>query len=144
MRDLDSYGGSFVVGCALKLTPLPFVRLGELRRAECDEIDLEAAEWRIPAEKMKMRREHVVPLSTQAAAILCEPYPLTGHAADLRPDAPRFVFPSSRSRLTPMSENTINAALSASVGGGANAAFSGTNAGTTAAELGADRSLRLQ
>ncbi len=111
LRDLDSYGGSFIVACALRLAPLLFVRPGELRHAEWAEMDLEAAEWRIPAAKMKMRREHIVPLSVQAVAILRELQPVTGHAAGLKPDAPRFLFPSSRSRLRPMSENTINAAL---------------------------------
>ncbi|WP_028081319.1 tyrosine-type recombinase/integrase [Solimonas soli] len=111
LRDLDGYSGSFVVACALRLAPLLFVRPGELRHAEWSEIDLSAAEWRIPASKMKMRTEHVVPLSEQAVAILRELQPLTGHGLDLRPDAPRYVFPSSRSRLRPMSENTVNAAL---------------------------------
>jgi len=79
------------------------VRPGELRRAEWQEIDLERAEWRIPAAKMKMREEHIVPLSSQAIAILRDLKALTGTR--------RFVFPSVRTPDRPMSENTINAAL---------------------------------
>ena len=77
LRAIDGYEGTFVVQCALKLAPLLFVRPGELRRAEWSEIDLDTAEWRIPAEKMKMRQPHIVPLSTQAVAILHELEPLT-------------------------------------------------------------------
>ncbi|MEI2771854.1 MAG: hypothetical protein V9G98_14295 [Candidatus Competibacter sp.] len=60
---MDSYEGSFVTRCALQLAPLLFVRPGELRQAEWPEFDLEAAEWRIPAHKMKMRHAHIVPLA---------------------------------------------------------------------------------
>jgi Integrase len=103
LRAIEGYGGSLPVFCALRLAPLVFVRPGELRQAEWAEIDLPAAEWRIPAEKMKMNRLHVVPLSRQAVAILGELQPLTG--------AGRYVFPSTRGRGRPMSENTVNAAL---------------------------------
>ncbi len=103
LRAADGYQGAFVTKCALRLAPLVFVRPGELRKAEWSEIDLEKAEWRIPAEKMKMRAAHIVPLSTQTLAILCELQPLTG--------ASRFVFPGARGKNRPMSENTINAAL---------------------------------
>lgn len=103
LRAIDAYAGSFVVRCALKLAPLLFVRPGELRHAEWSEVDLEAAEWRIPASKMKMRVQHIVPLSRQAVAVLQELHPLTG--------ADRFLFPGVRSSSKPMSENTINAAL---------------------------------
>lgn len=103
LRAINGYHGLLVTKCALKLAPLVFVRPGELRGAEWREIDLDAAEWRIPAERMKMRAPHVVPLSAQAVAILCELQPLTG--------AGRFVFPSVRSVKRPMSENTVNAAL---------------------------------
>eukprot|EP01035_Chromulina_nebulosa_P004854 gene4854-6610_t len=71
--------------------------------AEWKEIDLDAAVWRIPSSRMKMAREHVVPLSTQAVAILKEASALTA--------GKRFVFPSVRTPLRPMSENTLNAAL---------------------------------
>lgn len=103
LRAIETFHGQFPTECALKLAPLLFVRPGELRKAEWSEIDLDGAEWRIPAEKMKMREEHVVPLSTQAVAILCELQPLTG--------AGRYLFPGARAPTRPMSENTINAAL---------------------------------
>lgn len=103
LRAIDGYTGQPATHAALKLAPLVFVRPGELRQAEWSEINLDAGEWRIPAERMKMRELHVVPLSKQAVAILSELLPLTGRG--------RFVFPSLRSNERPMSENTINAAL---------------------------------
>ena len=103
MRCIQGYSGSFVTACALKIAPLLFVRPGELRHAEWTEFDFEKAEWRIPAEKMKMRTLHIVPLSTQALKILEDLKPLTGSGV--------YLFPSTRSRTRPMSENTINAAL---------------------------------
>lgn len=103
LRAIDGYEGSMVARCALRLAPLVFVRPGELRHAEWSEIDLDKAEWRIPAEKMKMREQHIVPLSRQAVAILRELHPLTG--------AGRYVFPSIRTSARPMSENTVLAAL---------------------------------
>jgi len=103
LRAIDSYQGSFVVKCALLLAPLVFVRPGELRQAEWAEIDFKAAEWNIPAERMKMKEPHLVPLSSQAVDILQELKPLTAQS--------RYVFPSSRSFARPMSNNTINAAL---------------------------------
>ncbi len=77
LRAIDGYQGSPVVLAALRLAPLVFVRPGELRQAEWSEIDLEAAagpRWSIPAEKMKMRRDHIVPLSKQAVEIITEIY----------------------------------------------------------------------
>lgn len=103
LNAIDGYHGSFVVRSALQLAPLVFVRPGELRKAEWTEIDLAAAEWRIPAERMKMREAHIVPLSTQAVGILQELKPLTEHS--------RYVFPSIRTITRPMSDGTINAAL---------------------------------
>lgn len=103
LRAIDGYQGSLVALCALRIAPLVFVRPGELRHAEWSEIDLDKAEWRIPAEKMKMREQHIVPLSRQAIAILRELQPLTG--------AGRYVFPSIRTFARPMSENTVLAAL---------------------------------
>ncbi|WP_415519642.1 MAG: tyrosine-type recombinase/integrase [Desulfovibrio aminophilus] len=103
LRDIDGYQGTFVVRAALKLAPLLFVRPGELRHAEWPEVDLEAAEWRIPAAKMKMEDLHIVPLSRQAVAVLRELHPLTGKG--------KYVFPGFRSPARPMSENTVNAAL---------------------------------
>ena len=80
-----------------------FVRPGELRKAEWAEIDLDKAEWNIPAARMKMRDPHLVPLSTQAVAILRELHPLTGEG--------RYVFPGARTNGRPMSDNAILAAL---------------------------------
>ncbi len=103
LRAIGSYSGAFVTSCALKLAPLVFVRPGELRNAEWSEFDLEKAEWRIPAEKMKMKTLHIVPLSKQAILILEELKPLTGSG--------KYLFPSTRTKTRPMSENTVNAAL---------------------------------
>ena len=111
MRAIDAYQGQFVTRCALQLSPLLFVRPGELRAAEWSEFDLEKAEWRIPAHKMKMRQAHIVPLSNQAIAILEELEPLTGHGVPAKPDAPRYVFPGARTKTRPMSNNTICACL---------------------------------
>lgn len=103
LRVIDGYEGFFVTKCALRLAPLVFVRPGELRTAEWSEIDLNKAEWTIPAEKMKMRLPHLVPLSNQALAILNELHPLTGTG--------KYVFPGVLKNNRPMSDNTINAAL---------------------------------
>ncbi len=103
LRALDGYQGQPETEAALTLAPLVFLRPGELRGAEWAEIDLAEAEWRIPAQRMKMSERHIVPLSTQAVAILERLHPLTGHG--------RLVFPSLRSRERPISENTLNAAL---------------------------------
>lgn len=103
LRAIDGYEGSFVTKSAMKLAPLVFVRPGELRHAEWTEIDLKAAEWRIPGHKMKMGSTHIVPLSQQALDILAEIHPLTGHG--------KYVFPSVRTNKRPMSENTVNAGL---------------------------------
>jgi integrase len=82
---------------------LVFVRPGELRGAEWAEIDFETALWSLPAEKMKMRQAHIVPLSKQALEVLRELHPLTGNG--------RFLFPGGRSTARPLSNNAINAAL---------------------------------
>jgi integrase len=103
LRALDGYQGHHIVEAALKLAPLAFVRPGELRAAEWSEIDLDAAEWRIAAHRMKMRRPHLVPLARQAVAILREIEPLTGRG--------RYVFPSPRSMQRPLSDNAVTAAL---------------------------------
>ena len=103
LRAIDGYQGSFVVKCALQLAALTFVRPGELRHAEWIEFDIEKALWKIPAEKMKMKRIHIVPLSTQALQILNDIKGLTGNG--------RYVFPSIRTTVRPISENTVNAAL---------------------------------
>ena len=111
LRAIDTYEGFFVTKCALRLAPLVFVRPGELRRAAWPEIDLAAAEWRIPAERMKMRTPHIVPLARQAVDVLRELEPLTNRVSAMTLDAPRFVFPSARSAARPMSENAVLAAL---------------------------------
>ena len=111
LRAIDSYQGYFATKCALRLAPLVFVRPGELRKAQWPEIDLDKGEWRIPGERMKMREQHIVPLSRQAVEILRELEPLTNRAMLSRPNAPRYVFPSARSHDRPMSENAILAAL---------------------------------
>jgi integrase len=103
LRDIDGYQGGFVVKCALRLAPLVFVRPGELRQAEWSEIDLETEQWNIPAERMKMKSAHIVPLSTQALDILQELRPFTGES--------RYLFPSGRSFQRCMSDNAVNAAL---------------------------------
>jgi integrase len=87
----------------LQLAPHVFVRPGELRHAEWEEIDLEGALWIIPADKMKMRKPHHVPLSTQSVALLQDLRSVTGPAG--------YVFPSIRTRTRPMSGNTLNASL---------------------------------
>lgn len=103
LRDIDSHKGGLITRCAMKLTPLLFVRPGELRQAEWAEVNLDASEWRIPAAKMKGRTMHIVPLSRQAHALFKELHPLTGNG--------RWVFPGNRTNGEPMSENTVNAAL---------------------------------
>lgn len=103
LRAINSYEGFFVTKCALRFAPLVFVRPGELRQAEWCEINLDSAEWRIPAVKMKMREQHIVPLSNQAVIILQELQMLTGSS--------KYVFPSIRSSKRPMSENTVLGAL---------------------------------
>lgn len=111
LRAIDGYTGSPITRAALQLSPQLFVRPGELRSAEWPEIDLDAAEWRIPGHRMKMRTAHIVPLSKQAVAILRDLKPLTGGAITGKPHAPRYVFPGARTRLRPMSNNTVNASL---------------------------------
>ncbi len=103
LRAIDGYQGSFIVKCALQLSSMFFVRPGELRNAEWSEFDLDAGIWSIPAEKMKMKQAHIVPLSRQAIEVLNSLRPLTGHS--------RFVFPSGRTSLRQMSNNAILAAL---------------------------------
>lgn len=102
LRAIDGYSGQPASRAALALAPLTFVRPGELRMARWPEIDLDAALWRIPSVRMKMKREHIVPLSRQAVAILRELHPITCH----RP----YVFESVRPGR-PLSENTMNTAL---------------------------------
>lgn len=103
LRAIDEYQGSFMVKCALQLLPMLFCRPGELRGMEWTELDLDAAEWSIPADRMKMKQPHLVPLPVQAVEILRQLKPLTGLG--------RFVFPGHRSPLRCISDNTLNGAL---------------------------------
>ncbi len=103
LRAIAGYSGSYITRYALQLAPLVFVRPGELRKAEWSEFDLDKAEWRIPAHKMKMKAVHIVPLSIQALAILAELHALTGDG--------KYVFPGARTDDRHMSENTVNAGL---------------------------------
>ena len=103
LRAMAAYEGAPETVAALELLALTFVRPGELRSAEWPEFDFDRAIWSIPAEKMKMRRPHLVPLSPRAVEVLRELHAITGKG--------QFLFPSVRSVKRCMSENTINAAL---------------------------------
>ncbi len=101
LRTIDNYQGSAVVRAALRLNALLFVRPGELRHAQWADIDFEAAEWRYTT--TKTRTDHVVPLASQALAILAELKPLTGSG--------RYVFPCGTTAARPMSNNAVLSAL---------------------------------
>ena len=103
LMKLDSYSGNPITKLALRLIILTFVRTGELRGARWEEFDVGQGEWRIPAERMKMRSPHIVPLSPQALAVIEVLRPLTGQF-DL-------LFPSQRDQQRPISENTLLYAL---------------------------------
>jgi integrase len=103
LRAIAGYTGAPETCAALELLALTFVRPGELRSAEWVEFDFDRALWTIPAEKMKMRRPHRVPLAPRAVEVLRDLHCMTGHG--------RFLFPSTRSLARCMSENTICAAL---------------------------------
>ena len=103
LRAIDGFDGQPTTRAALRLAAYVFVRPGELRQAEWTEFDLDTAVWSIPAEKMKMRRPHRVPLARQPLAILRELQEVTGNG--------RWLFPSVRTFTRPISENTLNAAL---------------------------------
>jgi integrase len=106
LRAIDGFNGTFVVKCALRLSPFLFVRPGELRQAKWADFDLDKAEWKFLVSKVKKTEEpriHLVPLSTQAVVILNELHALTGHG--------EFVFPGARSNGRAMSEAAVNAAL---------------------------------
>ena len=103
MRAFDAFSGTYSVQVALKLAPMLFVRPGELRGMRWDEVDLEGGVWAIPSHRMKMREPHIVPLPTQAVALLQELHKLTGHL--------EYAFPNGRDPKRMMSESAINAAL---------------------------------
>jgi integrase len=106
LRAIDTFDGTFVVHCALKLAPLFFVRPGELRKAKWTHMDLDKGEWQFPVSKVRKghpARIHIVPLARQAVAILKELQPLTGQW--------EHVFPGARDKKRPMSDGAVNAAL---------------------------------
>jgi integrase len=100
---MDGFRGTPVVKTALLLSPLLFCRPGELRHMEWTEINWEEERWELPAEKMKMKQPHLVPLSKQALELLREHEKLTGRG--------RYVFPSARGASRPLSENGVRTAL---------------------------------
>ena len=99
LRDIDAYPGNLIVQAALRMTPYVFVRPSELQRAEWTEFDLEGAEWRIAAARMKMRQTHIVPLARQVVDILEDLRRYTGHG--------RYLFPSIRTNSAPISNVTL-------------------------------------
>ena len=111
LKAIDHYKGTFVVRCALQLSPLVMLRPGELRQAEWKEIDFETSTWTIPISRMKALKAtkeenettHIVPLSHQALKILKDIQPLTGRY--------QYVFTGARSRTRPLSDNAIRMAL---------------------------------
>lgn len=103
LRAIDGYGGKIETKLALQLLPHVYLRPGELRKAEWPEIDFEAAVWRVPAERTKMRKLHTVPLSTQALALLRQ-LRAFGNSGS-------FLFPANKTFLKPICENTLNVAL---------------------------------
>ncbi|MEI7252562.1 tyrosine-type recombinase/integrase [Pectobacterium versatile] len=103
IKALNRYGGYRTTVIALELMLLTFVRTVELRKAEWNEFDLDGAEWRIPAGRMKMREEHIVPLSTQAIVLLRELQTYTGGRG--------WLFPNYRNPKDCMTATTLNRAL---------------------------------
>ncbi|MDP1596905.1 MAG: integrase arm-type DNA-binding domain-containing protein [Methylotenera sp.] len=101
LRAIDGFSGTLTVQCALRLSPLVFVRPTELRHAKWHDIDLETGEWRYLVSKTNT--DHLVPLSNQAIEILRTIFPLSGHG--------EYVFQNGHSPLRPMSEAAINASL---------------------------------
>lgn len=103
LRKIDAYQGKPATRQALKLMTLTFVRTSELIKAHWQEFDMKEAQWRIPAERMKMRTPHVVPLSRQALQVLKTLHTVTGHNL--------LLFPGERNHDKPISNNTILKAL---------------------------------
>jgi integrase len=103
VKAISEYEGNPVTKYALQLLLLTFVRPGELRGAKWEEFDIEQAEWRVPPERMKMGTEHIVPLSRQSLALIEKIRPITGVA--------ELVFHGERTRIKPISENTMTYAL---------------------------------
>ena len=120
MLDIESYNGNFLTREGLKLLAHTFVRSGELRNAKRGEFDLEKAVWKIPADRMKNGKPHMVPLSSQAIVILkniIEKYDAEPTKSDMRKDdgfrveSDFFLLPLIHSNIRPMSENTLNTAI---------------------------------
>ena len=105
MDAIDGYKGTLVVKTALSLSAMLFQRPGEIRHMEWVEINWDESRWEIPASKMKMKSDHIVPLSTQARTLLSELFKLTGRG--------KYVFPSARGGSRPLSENGVRTALRA-------------------------------
>ena len=103
LRAIDAYVGTGITRIAMQIAPHMMARPGELRKATWSEFDLENAVWKVPADRMKMRRPHVVPLSRQGLAMLFELHALTG------PNG--YVFPANHTWKRPLSENTMNQAF---------------------------------
>jgi integrase len=103
LRAIEVYQGTHITRLAIKLMALTFVRTGELIEARWSEFDIEGARWEIPADRMKMRTSHIVPLSKQAIAVLDTLQTLSGHS--------EFLFPGDRNPAKPMSNMTILGAL---------------------------------
>lgn len=113
MRAVYDYKGTPEVRAALKLSALLFQRPGEIRQMQWTELDLDGAQWRYVVSKTKRHtaQSHIVPLPAQAVEILRELQPLTDHGLSLKPDAPRYVFPTPKTKLRPLSENAVRQAL---------------------------------
>ncbi|AGW14171.1 tyrosine-type recombinase/integrase [Megalodesulfovibrio gigas] len=110
MRRIDEYQGTAVVRAALVFSALTFNRPGPIRHAEWDDIDYDARQWVVPADKMKLTKEmklrgepHIVPLATQTILLLSKVQHFTGRG--------RYIFPNPRNKDLPMSENAVNVAI---------------------------------
>ena len=128
LNALDTYKGYPLTKYALQLIAYTFVRPGELRSAEWADIDMDKAIWRIPPEKMKMKEEHIVPLSKQALSLLGSIKEISGGF--------NLVFPGSHDSKKPMSENTLTYAIRKRLGFDATAHGFRTTASTTLNESG--------
>ena len=133
LRALDTYRGNAVSKYYIKLVPLVFVRIGELRRAEWSEINFKTSEWRIPASRMKARRPHIVPLSRQVKALFRELHKITGYS--------KYVFASTASTTGYKTDRTFSSML-ASVGYGGEMTSTGFR--SMAATFLSERGYRLE
>jgi len=107
LRAIDGYTGNPTTRAALQLSPLLFVRPGELRMAEWEEFDLDGGLWEIPPEKTKLRRGHIVPLSKQAISVLRELHKITACSSGVK-GKKCYLFSLTQK---PMSDGTVNKAL---------------------------------